>query len=497
MVLETDYILSPGDIVRISVFELFQDGILFRDDYVITETGKISMPEVGIVQAAGLTESQLEDEMRNILEPSKLKEASVSVFLIRSERRTVSILGNGVATPSRYLIPRYGFRLADAIATAGGIREFNVSNIYVARAVTGEEEDVAPRIEPTVPLLERAVPRAPVERMGVPAEDMLEIIAPHAGNAQSQDQLVVASAEMASEKELANAARPQAFELSPRGEMGFAKGRTRQSRVALENRGTDIDESLLEAMEDILRSSRRPGDSRIISEPAERKEEARIEWIFQDGKWVPVRVGRPVPAEPEVPVEPKRPREPLKERLPADFGWEQIGAGGVQTRVIRIPVDRFQAGDPRYNIAIRPGDTVYVPVDIIGEFYIMGNTRNQGAINLTGRPMTLKMAIAAAGGLGELAWPKRCEVIRRLGKDREEIVMVDLDKIASGEQPDFFIKPDDLINVGTHPTARWRFILRNAFRATYGFGFIYDRNFADRDFGTSRPFPDWSLGDIF
>jgi len=105
--------------------------------------------------------------------------------------------------------------------------------------------------------------------------------------------------------------------------------------------------------------------------------------------------------------------------------------------------------------------------------------------------MTLKQAIAAAGGLGPLAWPKRVEVVRRIGKDKEETVMVDLEKIARGEQPDFFIKPNDWINVGTHPTARWLAVLRNSFRATYGFGFIYDRNFADRDFGTSRPIPNW------
>ena len=105
--------------------------------------------------------------------------------------------------------------------------------------------------------------------------------------------------------------------------------------------------------------------------------------------------------------------------------------------------------------------------------------------------MTLKQAIAAAGGLGPLAWPKRVEVVRRIGRENEEIAMVDFDKIASGERPDFFIKPDDLINVGTHPTSRWRAILRNAFRATYGFGFVYDRNFADRDFGTHRPLPGW------
>jgi hypothetical protein len=96
--------------------------------------------------------------------------------------------------------------------------------------------------------------------------------------------------------------------------------------------------------------------------------------------------------------------------------------------------------------------------------------------------MTLKMAIAAAGGLGPLAWPKKCEVIRRIGESKEEIVMVDLEKIANGTQPDFFIKPNDIINVGTHGIARYLAVLRNAFRATYGFGFIYDRNFGNRPF---------------
>jgi protein involved in polysaccharide export with SLBB domain len=141
---------------------------------------------------------------------------------------------------------------------------------------------------------------------------------------------------------------------------------------------------------------------------------------------------------------------------------------------------------------IKPGDTISARLDVVGEFYVMGNVNNQGIINLTGRPMTLKMAIAAAGGLGQLAWPKKCEVIRRIEEKKEEIVMVDLEKIANGSQPDFFIKPNDMVNVGTHGVSRWLYALRNAFRATYGFGFIYDRNFADRDYYTHRPIPvDW------
>jgi protein involved in polysaccharide export with SLBB domain len=152
---------------------------------------------------------------------------------------------------------------------------------------------------------------------------------------------------------------------------------------------------------------------------------------------------------------------------------------------------------------IRPGDSIHVPVDVTGEYFIYGNTNYQGIVPMDGRPVTLKMAVAAAGGLGPLAWPRRCEVTRRIGRDKEETVMVDLDKITSGEQPDFFIKPLDLINVGTHPTAMWRAVLRNAFRATYGFGFLYDRNFVSRDYAANptpprvfNPIAPWNWNDV-
>jgi hypothetical protein len=227
---------------------------------------------------------------------------------------------------------------------------------------------------------------------------------------------------------------------------------------------------------------------KLGEKPAEQEQGGHIEWIFQNGKWVPVQIGPAKPTEPPIEVQPEEKLPAPSKEAAAVPGWEQEGA---KTRLIKIPADKLLAGDPRYNIVIKPGDSVFVPVDIIGEFCIMGNVNRTGYIPITGRPMTLKQAIAAAGGLGPLAWPKRCEVVRRIGKKKEEIVMVDLDKIASGEQPDFFIKPHDLINVGTHATSRWRAILRNAFRATYGFGFVYDRNFADRDFYTHRPIPDW------
>ena len=214
------------------------------------------------------------------------------------------------------------------------------------------------------------------------------------------------------------------------------------------------------------------------------------DWTLRNGQWVRTQDGKLPTAKPATAAPPAGPAVGAGPRACPELGnhggvplqpeWEQAGG----TRLIRIPADKLLAGDPRYNIIIKPGDTIHVPVDIIGEFGIEGNVNRTGYVDLTGRPMTLKMAIAAAGGLGPLACPKNVEVVRRIGTAREEIVMVNLDKIASGEQPDFFIKPNDLINVGTEPLARFRAVLRNAFRATYGFGFVYDRNFADVDYYT-------------
>jgi polysaccharide export outer membrane protein len=477
---ETDYVFSPADVVSISIFELLQEGVLFQNEYIVTETGKISIPDVGVIEAAGLTESQLEEEIRQILSPSILKEPSVVVTLVGSQQRSFSMWGDGVSAPGRYGIPRYDFRLTDAIATAGGIRQFNVSYVYVSRPVTGEEAITAEPVEAEVTKPEAPAEPAELEELIEPEREMLEIIAPRAkqqwpSTNQVGAELVIASAEMITDKELVEAALPEGFE-KPR------KGGT-QSLADDEKAPVDV--------EDAPASSAEPAGRETIDAPINEDEIGRIEWIFRDGKWVPIRIGRPRPTEPEVGIELEKAAEPLRKRVPEQFDWDEVGTGGVQTRVIEIPADKLRSGDPRYNIVIMPGDSIHVPVDVTGEYFIYGNTNYQGVVPMDGRPITLKMAVAAAGGLGPLAWPRRCEVTRRIGKNREETVMVDLDKIASGEQPDFFIKPLDLINVGTHPTARWRAVLRNAFRATYGFGFIYDRNFADRDYYTRRPIPHW------
>lgn len=466
---ERDYVFGPGDVLQISIYELRREGQLFTSNYIVTESGRVSIPDVGLVRATGLTEVKLEEEIKAILSPGILKDPSVTVLLLQSQSQLFSIYGQGVAQKGRFPIPRYTFRLTDAIAIAGDVGQFNVTYIYVSRDVPVTEQPVQPTI-PSAPVYPKqpvgrelgdkidpgSIELKPIEREDpkkrpvIREEDMLELIKPYTGNLQNKGGgIIIAATELATEEELEEMALPLELRMEKK-----IPPRTGE--------GTNADV--------------------YIHEPIDN---TRVEWIFEDGKWFPMRIGGVAPVMP--------PAVSLQEPAAGEYGWGQVGRGAVRKRVIKIPVDRLKNGDPQYDIIIRPGDRISVPIDIIGEFWIGGNVNSRGVIPLTGRPINLKMAITMAGGLGPLAWPKKVEVVRRLGKNKaglvqEETVMVDLDKIAKGQQPDFFIKPFDLINVGTHGTSRWQAVLRNAFRATYGFGFIYDRNFANRDLGND-PFP--------
>ncbi len=149
--------------------------------------------------------------------------------------------------------------------------------------------------------------------------------------------------------------------------------------------------------------------------------------------------------------------------------------------VIRVPYQSLRNGQLKYNIVIKAGDLVFVPGPVIGEYYLGGNVLAPGAYSLAARKITLTQAVVAARGLNDIAWPSRTEIVRRLPGDKQVFVRVDLDKIFAGEASDIYLKPDDRINVGTNIIAPFLAAFRNGFRMTYGFGFIYDRNYADDD----------------
>lgn len=217
-------------------------------------------------------------------------------------------------------------------------------------------------------------------------------------------------------------------------------------------------------------------------------------WVVSGDQWKfvpgPTTTSAAATAPAVTTTQPTAPTQPVvAEKKPADAAgaeeegdkWEELAATVPQQRILAIPVDKLNQGDPRYNVMVRPGDTIMVPAPMQGEFYVFGNVLRPGAFTLTGRDITLRQAIANAGGIHPLGDPSRCELIRRIGVDREQILAINLDRIFAGKDSDLFLKPNDIVNVGSNPLMPFLAVLRNAFRMTYGFGFVYDRNFADID----------------
>jgi len=219
--------------------------------------------------------------------------------------------------------------------------------------------------------------------------------------------------------------------------------------------------------------------------------DARSEkWVYTGGRWIRVVQEAPTATRPSgkgapevhpvrsAPVTSPAPVADKGPERPDPYGWQNAEQGD-SSRIIAIDLERLRQGDRRMNIVIRDNDVIQVPTLRVGEFYVMGEVQRPGVYTLTGRRVTLKMALAAAGNLGPLAWPENSVLVRRIGNDKEQTIPLNLESIFTGQDPDFFLKPNDVLAVGTHWKTSFMAVVRNAFRMTYGFGLIYDRNFAD------------------
>ena len=116
--------------------------------------------------------------------------------------------------------------------------------------------------------------------------------------------------------------------------------------------------------------------------------------------------------------------------------------------------------------------------------YIDGEIGRPGVYQLpVSGKLTLSRLVAAAGGFGPIAIPERVDLTRVVGDSHEATIRVNLSAIRNRTEPDIYMQPDDHVNIGTNFWAQPLAVVRNGFRATYGFGFLLDRNFGNDVFG--------------
>ncbi len=119
-----DYKIGPEDILEISVWKNadLSKVVTVRPD------GKISLPLLGDLQAAGLTASQLKDEIAMSLRRYQ-ETAVVSVIVQTVNSYRVYVVGD-VKTPGQYLL-KSRTSILQAIALAGGFTQFASKNKMV------------------------------------------------------------------------------------------------------------------------------------------------------------------------------------------------------------------------------------------------------------------------------------------------------------------------------------------------------------------------------
>ena len=436
-----EYVITRGDIVMVTIFELFSEGIQWSDNIQVSDTGRITIPVVGTLRAADLTELEFSDVIVGELSPTIISDPKVGVVVVNSVEKTFSISG-AVAAPGQYQLFQHDFRMLKALALSGGIPAFGTDYAYVIRTLKDQK---------------------PIEPGGQPLRE----------------------SEMSLENE--GLLPPMPWMVEPSEEEPAAESEEVTSKPQEPGKGSPTEQLEEDEESELLKSIAPMGvfESPRKKDQTENADESESEKPFKiirsDGQWK---------LEPTERL--KSPRDVVPEALPRQktietgpgWGFEELGTTGLGQEVIRIDLKKLRGGDLSRNIVIRPGDDIHIPQNIAGVYYVQGQVARAGAYNLTaGQKMTLKQAMAAGGPLTSLAWPSRCEIIRRIGENMETTALIDLEKVYEGTAPDIFIKPGDIINVGSHPVARWVAVIRESFRSTYGFGFVYDRNFADKDFG--------------
>lgn len=132
------YVLGPGDVVEVRVFELIAPNQPSVQVRALDELGNIRLPVIGQIKAAGLTTKQLEERVADILHPNVIRDPQVSVILQQGRQNTFTIVG-GVQGVGTYALSKSDFRLLDAVALAGGLGP-NTDVVYVIRQVPLSED---------------------------------------------------------------------------------------------------------------------------------------------------------------------------------------------------------------------------------------------------------------------------------------------------------------------------------------------------------------------
>jgi polysaccharide biosynthesis/export protein len=136
--IDPTYIIGANDVLSVNVWN---EPNLTRL-VTVRSDGKISLPLVGELQAAGRTPAQLDDDIAVILK-NYIKDPQVAVIVQEIKSQNFNVLGE-VTRPGTYPLIA-GTTIVDAIAMAGGFKDFaKKKGVYILRQnPSGEDARIA------------------------------------------------------------------------------------------------------------------------------------------------------------------------------------------------------------------------------------------------------------------------------------------------------------------------------------------------------------------
>jgi polysaccharide export outer membrane protein len=131
---DANYVIGPQDMLDISVWKEEQ----LTKTVPVRPDGKISMPLLNDVQAAGLTPTQLANQITESLKKF-VTDPQVTVIVREINSQRVYLLGEVARAGAYPLLPN--MTVLQALSSAGGFTQFaNLKKIYVLRVENGKQE---------------------------------------------------------------------------------------------------------------------------------------------------------------------------------------------------------------------------------------------------------------------------------------------------------------------------------------------------------------------
>jgi len=128
-----DYVIGADDNLHISVWKEPE----LTNTLPVRPDGKISMPLLDDVQAAGLTPMQLASSLTEKLK-KYLADPRVTVVVTQMNSQRVYVLGEVIHTGAMALLP--DMTVLQALATAGFTQFANTKGIYILRTANGKQQ---------------------------------------------------------------------------------------------------------------------------------------------------------------------------------------------------------------------------------------------------------------------------------------------------------------------------------------------------------------------